>query len=272
MNPENEYALGTHDDEIARLGLQHRAWREIVTDAWKCAKICPGQTVLDVGCGPGYASLDLAESVGPQGRVEAVDKSERFLNTLREISAERGLHNVNLHSADFEADEFPQVRAHLVWCRWVLCFVKNPRELVAKMAAALEPSGRIVIHEYFDYATWRGVPPCAELDEFVAAVMKSWRSMGGEPNIALRIPHWVEERGLQIVHARPIVNIVEPRSGLWAWLRTFVQIGRQRMVDLGFLDSERAEKIWEAVTAFESAPRSRMITPGVLEIIAERAP
>jgi ubiquinone/menaquinone biosynthesis C-methylase UbiE len=76
---EKEYVLGTGDEELARLGLQHRAWRLRALAAWRAAEIGPGQTVLDVGCGPGYASLDLAEMVGPCGRVVALDKSERFL-------------------------------------------------------------------------------------------------------------------------------------------------------------------------------------------------
>jgi len=272
MNSENEYVLGTHDDEITRLGLQHRAWRAIVAEAWQSAGICSGQTVLDVGCGPGYASLDLAETVGPQGRVEAIDKSERFLKALEVMRSERGLDNINVHRADLEADVFPNIRAHRVWCRWVLCFVRNPRELVAKMANSFESSGTIVIHEYFDYATWRGAPRCPEIEEFVRAVMSSWRATGGEPDIALQIPHWLEELELQLVHVRPIVNVVAPGSMLWSWLRRFIEVGRQQLVDLGYLQGARSEKIWDAFTAFESAPQNRMVTPGVLEIIARRPP
>jgi SAM-dependent methyltransferase len=266
MPSEREYVLGTHDEEIARLGLQHRAWRPRVFSAWQSAGIRPSQTILDVGSGPGYASLDLAETVGPQGHVVAIDKSERFLKTLE--SACRG--NVTAHRADLEAGEFPQIRAHGVWCRWVLCFVSNPREVLANMAASLEPGGVIVLHEYFDYATWRAAPPCTELEEFVSAVMASWRGTGGEPDIALQLPHWLEELGFELRHVRPIVDVVEADSMLWAWLRTFMQFGRQRLTDLGYLDPSHSDRIWEAFTAFEATPRSRMFTPGVLEIIAKR--
>ena len=72
---ERDYVLGTHDDEIVRLGLQHRVWRARTHDAWRRAGFTIGQTLLDVGCGPGYASLDLAELVGPTGRVVAIDRS-----------------------------------------------------------------------------------------------------------------------------------------------------------------------------------------------------
>ena len=68
---ETEYILGTNEDEIDRLHLQHRVWRERMLDCWRRAGIGLGQTVVDVGCGPGFASLDLAAIVGPAGQVKA---------------------------------------------------------------------------------------------------------------------------------------------------------------------------------------------------------
>jgi len=46
---ERDYVLGTHDEEIARLGLQHRVWRPTVLDCWYRAGITVGSTVIDVG-------------------------------------------------------------------------------------------------------------------------------------------------------------------------------------------------------------------------------
>jgi SAM-dependent methyltransferase len=263
---EEQYVLGTHDEEIERLGLQHRAWRPSVFAAWQAAGIREGHSVLDVGSGPGYAALDLSETVGPRGRVIAIDKSERFLRALE--SARRG--NISTHCVDLETGKFPEVRAQRAWCRWVLSFVRNPREILANVATALDPGGVIVLHEYFDYSMWRAVPPCPELDEFVSAVMTSWRETGGEPDIARQLPCWLEELQFEIRQVRPIVNIVESDTMLWAWLRAFIDVGRRRLNDIGYLAPERSKGIWEAFNAFEAAPGSRMITPGVLEILARR--
>ena len=79
MSTERDYVLGTHDEEIERLGLQHRVWQPRVSDAWRRAGFTTGQTLLDLGCGPGYATLDLAGIVGPAGRVIGIDRSRRFL-------------------------------------------------------------------------------------------------------------------------------------------------------------------------------------------------
>src|SRR5262249_36246990 len=93
---DRDYVLGTHDDEIARLGLQHNVWRPHALAAWQRAGFNVGQTLLDVGCGPGYATLDLAELVGDTGHVRGVDRSRRFLNTLEERRKARGLENVSV--------------------------------------------------------------------------------------------------------------------------------------------------------------------------------
>jgi SAM-dependent methyltransferase len=268
MTAAKDYVLGTRDDEIERLGLQHRAWRQRVLEAWQSAGIGAGQTVLDVGCGPGYASLDLAEIVGPAGRVVAIDKSERFLRALEAKCRERGITNITTHLADLNAGEFPDVIADRAWCRWVLAFVQNPRDVLQRVAAALAPHGAIILHEYFDYRTWRSEPRCPELEEFVSAVIASWRGGGGEPDIALAALRWLEELGFEIRSAHPIVEVVGAGHMRWDWMASFVEIARQRLVDLQYLTPARAEEIWQAFTRLQSTPGARMINPAFLEIIA----
>ena len=273
VTSEKDYVLGTHDEELARLGLQHRAWQDCTSAAWRSAGIGPGQTVLDVGCGPGYATLDLAELVGRSGQVVAIDKSEKFLSALEAQRCQRGLDNITIHRADFDHGDFPAaVMANAAWCRWVFAFLQRPQDVLTRLAEAIGPGGVIVIHEYFDYSTWRTAPRCPELEEFVTSVMASWRDAGGEPDIALSLPGWLEELGFELRSVRPIVDIVQPDHIKWGWLRSFIEVGRSRLVDLGYLNAIQAESIWQALTASEATPRTRMITPGVLEIVAVRRP
>jgi len=100
--------------------------------------------------------------------------------------------------------------------------------------------------------------------------MASWRDNGGEPDIALWLPRWLEELGLEIRSARPIVDVVQADHLSWTWLATFVNVGRNRLVDLGYLSAGRAESIWQAFIELQGTPGARMITPAVLEIVAAR--
>jgi SAM-dependent methyltransferase len=179
MSHDRDYVLGTHDDEISRLALQHRVWRPRALDAWRRAGFTVGQTLLDVGCGPGHASIDLAEIVEPSGQIVAIDRSRRFLDALEAKRLQRGLHNITTLEFDLDAAGPPTVGADGAWARWVVAFVKHPRDLLARVGEALKRGGVLVVHEYFDYGTWRVTPRSPEIEEFVRAVMESWRANGG---------------------------------------------------------------------------------------------
>lgn len=270
MGAERDYILGTHDEEIARLGLQHRVWRPRALDAWRRAGFTLGQTILDVGCGPGYASLDLAEIVGSMGGVVSIDRSRRFLDALEAASRQHGLENIKTLEMDLSEEGPPPGEADGAWSRWVFAFVKEPRNLLERVRQALRPGGVLVIHEYFDYATWRMAPRSHDFEDFVRVVMESWRSSGGEPDIALELPTWLGELGFEITSIKPIIDIVPASSFVWEWPKAFVEVGVRRLLDLGHLTPQRGEAILEAFARSEARPHTLLITPAVMEILATR--
>jgi SAM-dependent methyltransferase len=268
---EKDYVLGTHDEEIERLGLQHRVWRPRASDAWRRAGFSTGQTILDVGCGPGYASVDLAKIVGPAGRIVAVDRSRRFLDALESRCRQREIGNVEAHEMDLSEGAIPVANADGAWARWIFAFVPRPRGLLERVARTLKPGGVFVSHEYFEYATWRLMPRSPELEELVGAVMDTWHASGGEPDIGREIPVWLQELGFTLRELNPIIDVVTPSSFVWQWPKAFVEVGLARMVELARFTPERASEISDAFSARESDPHSLLVTPGVLEIIAVKA-
>lgn len=270
MASDREYVLGTHDQEIARLELQHRVWREQVLDVWRRAGFGPGQTILDIGSGSGNATLDLAEIVGPTGRVIALDKSRRFLDIVNARARERGFINVFTHEIDLDRDPLPAIEADGAWNRWVLSFVTLPRELLEQIAACLKPGGTFVVHEYFSYGTWRSIPPAREIDEFVATVIRTWRDSGGDPDLGIHLPHWLRELGFVVSEVRPIVETTLAGDPKWEWLAAFIESGRKRFASLGAFTPEQSAAIGDKLLQLSSDPGARFITPALFEIIATR--
>ncbi len=265
---ERDYVLGTHDAELERLGLQHRVWRPRASDAWRRAGFTAGQTLLDVGCGPGYAALDLAEIAGPAGRVIGVDRSRRYLDACEAMARARGLANVETHELDLDERELPPFVAHGAWSRWVYAFVREPRRVLERVAARLAPGGAMVLHEYADYRSWRVSPVREEFESFVREVMASWRESGGEPDVGLALPGWLEALGFELREVRPIVEVARPGDFLWQWPLAFVNVGLDRLVELGRIEPARADAVRRAFAETGSAPGGFTLTPLVLEIVA----
>jgi ubiquinone/menaquinone biosynthesis C-methylase UbiE len=265
---ETNYVLGTNDAEIARLGLQHRVWLPYAAAAWGRAGFAQGQTIIDLGSGPGYVSLELAKIVGPGGRVVAVERSQRFLSHLESERSRLGLAQIETVQADLDDLVSLDVQADGLWCRWVCAFVRHPGELVARFRGMMKSGGAAVFHEYSEYRTWRLLPDSDELNYFVDRVIEVWRADGGEPDVGRSLPHWLEHSGFNVEVVRPIVEVLTPADPMWAWPRAFIESGSERLRSLGVFDADRAQRIRAAFTEAETVPGVRLITPTVLEVIA----
>jgi len=265
-----DYVLGTHDAELQRLGVQHRAWRPVVLECWKNAGVTSGSRVLDVGAGPGYATVDLAKIVGRSGRVVAVERSPNFVSATRRAVQERSLSSVEVHELDLMHSDLPTGPFDFTWCRWVLCFVSNPELLVKKIANVLRQNGRAIFHEYGHYTTWRFFPQRDSLEEFRNHVVATWRKSGGEPDTGLQLPMWLARNGFVVRSVVPRIFCLQPSDYMWRWPSEFIQVHLLRLQELGAIDSAFADKVRADLAAAENEQPSLMLTPLVLEIVAEK--
>src|SRR5438874_3194500 len=174
---EKDYVLGTHDEELLRLGLQHRVWRPVVLDCWQRAGITIGKRILDLGAGPGYAALDLAEIVGPSGEVVALERSDKFVAAMRESFRRRGLSNAKIYELDLMTGDLPKGNYDFSWCRWVLSFVSDQALLIKKLGGVMPKGGISIFHEYAHYKTWRFLPPIPSQEKFRGHVIATWREI-----------------------------------------------------------------------------------------------
>ncbi len=267
---DRDYILGTTDQETLRLGIQHESWLPLATACWERAGVSPGHRVIDVGAGPGFAALDLAAIVGESGHVTAVERSARFVEAGKEMARGRGISNIDFLELDLMTDELPAGAHDVAWCRWVASFVDSPVTLVDKLARVVRPGGVAVFHEYADYGSWRYAPTQPLLDEYIGRVMHSWRSAGGEPDVATSIPAMLAERGFTIELIEPRVFCVGPRHPLWTWISTFVESNLGRLVELRQCDEPWADSVRSKLRDAQNDPATLMITPMVLEIIARK--
>ena len=290
-----DYVLGTHNQEHARLGMQHSLWREFVLDAWKRAGICAGTRVVDVGAGPGFATMDLAEIVGATGHVTAVEISNKFAQEAKDQANARGLNHVSVHIVDLMHEDIPlanlnagqaatssasaiesQSDVHAgaafdaAWCRWVCMFVPDVGALVRRVHNSLRAGGVAVFHEYVHYETYGLQPPTPGIDSFTQAAMKSFSARGGNANIAGTLLKELRQHGFEIMSIKPIARSARPHEPLWQWPAGFIRTYLPRLVELGQVDNSFAANVLAELARAEQDPQSIMLTPTVLEIIARK--
>ena len=88
MGSKKEYILGTNEKELTRLELQHKVWASEAKRGWDFADFKSGHTILDLGCGPGYCTKELAYIVGEKGK--AILEFEETL-TFKDLTEKLGI-------------------------------------------------------------------------------------------------------------------------------------------------------------------------------------
>jgi ubiquinone/menaquinone biosynthesis C-methylase UbiE len=271
-NAKKEYVLGTGDDELARLGFQNRLWSDAAHTLWKLAGIRPGTSILDVGCGPGYAAFDLAQLVGSTGRVLGIDESAGFIAHLNHQANVRGLPHLrglvgdvqSLHAIENSA---AAASIDLAYARWVLCFVPKPQDVINGVAATLKPGAAFCIHDYFNYETMTLAPRSAAFARIVAATGRSWRARGGDPDIMARVPGMLRRAGLRVTHLAVHQRVARPAESMWHWADTWWRIYTPKLVAMGEVTQRDADELMSDLDAAAVSPDTFMQLPPVYEII-----
>lgn len=268
MSETPDYVLGTSDDEVVRLGFQHRVWGELAHAIWERAGFSPGKTLLDVGCGPGYVARDLSHVVGPGGRVIAIDASSKYIDILKGSLTGHESAVIETRVGDVQQLDLSPESIDGAYARWVLCFVPDPEAVVAGVARALRPGGTFAIQDYFNYRSLTLAPRGPALERVVRAVEESWRRPGGDPDIAGRLPAMFARHGMRTAEIVPRLRVARPGSLLWHWPTVFFRTYLPSLVEMGFLSAaERAaaESEWASRSR---DPHSYFLTPTMIDLIA----
>jgi ubiquinone/menaquinone biosynthesis C-methylase UbiE len=141
--------------------------------------LSPGDAALDIGCGSGALTAEVARRVAP-GRVTAVDVSRPLLALARERVAAEGLTNVAFVEADAQDAPFEEGAAAAVVSRFGTMFFGNPEAAFANLRRALAPGGRLSIAAWGPVAQspWFALPRAAAVDRLGHVPMLEPRSPG----------------------------------------------------------------------------------------------
>jgi len=205
----------------------------------------PGMVVLDVGCGTGAISKDIAKIVGVKGKVIGIDNTQKFIEsgqqTYKEVS---NLELIHSDLFDFESEE----KFDLIVAARVLQWLTTPKKALIKMKNLLKVNGQLSILDYNHEALeWTPSPPPSMRTFY--DIFLQWRKDAGMHNaIAEELADMLKEVGFQSVevfnsneyYKRGQDNF-QAKVGIWSKVA-----GLDQIVEEGYLeDATRLQVIAE---------------------------
>jgi SAM-dependent methyltransferase len=250
MAPEAMYTHGHHDSVLR----SHR-WRTAENSAgYLLAHLHPGLALLDVGCGPGTITVDLAARVAP-GPTVGIDDAPAAVEAAR---AGEGAAAVRFEAGDVMHLAFPDASFDVVHAHQVLQHLADPVGALAEMARVCRPGGLVAARDS-DYAAMTWYPTDPDLDAWLATYQAVARANGGEPDAGRRLVHWAHRAGLEPVEASASVwcfTRPDDRAwwgGLWSERITRTPLA-ERAVALGLATGPDLDRMAAAWRRWADAP------------------
>ncbi|MDB5120764.1 MAG: Methyltransferase [Sphingobacteriales bacterium] len=218
----------------------------------------PGLRVLDVGCGTGAISKDIAERVDPGGYVIGIDNTEKFIASGRENY--QSTSNLELVHGDLFTYE-PAEKFDLIVAARVLQWLSNPKDALKKLKTFLKPGGQISILDYNHEALeWKPNPP-QSMQTFYNTFLK-WRADAGMNNhIADNLAEYfveigftdIEEFNSNEVYNKQDADFIQ-RIGIWSKVASSKQ-----MVEEGYMEDDARLKAIEEYDHWIETDAEQMI-------------
>ena len=185
----DQYTHG-HQESVLR---SHR-WRTAENSAgYLLSALAPGQRLLDVGCGPGTITIDLAARVAP-GEVIGLDRSEGVIEQAREAARASEATNVTFRTGDIYALDYEDASFDVVHAHQVLQHLTDPVAALRELRRVARPGGLVAVRDA-DYAAMTWHPPSPGLDDWLALYHEVTAANHAQADAGRRLLSWARDAG-----------------------------------------------------------------------------
>jgi ubiquinone/menaquinone biosynthesis C-methylase UbiE len=255
-DPNAVYALGSTSSESARLQRQAEELLPDSTVLIDRVGLRPGDSAIDLGCGPRGVIDLLAERVAPGGRVVGLDADPAHVAMASEFVARRDLRDVEIVCGDARQTGLESGSFDLVHARTLLITVPQPAEVLGEMVRLARPGGWVAGLEP-DTEAAICYPPNPVFDRLNELFAVAFSRNGADPHFGRRMAELYRQAGLQDV-------TVEVRAGVYPVghsRRTIradlVRSMRPQIIEMGLADQQELEEL-------DTAARKHLENPDVL--------
>jgi SAM-dependent methyltransferase len=192
------------DDETSRLVEEFNGSQGAIERRRKIvAKLAlqAGESILDVGSGPGHQVFEMSSIVGPAGRVQGIDPAESALA----IASRRcsGLSNVQFELGDVTELPFNDETFDAVMSSQVFEYLENVSGGLQEIYRVLRPGGRVLIHD----TDWSALLWRSSDAKRMARVVEVWNGHLADPNLPQTLAYKLRDAGFSEIEVKPIVQL-----------------------------------------------------------------
>ncbi len=249
MEQHGSYRLQEHfadiPAELARLEAQAASLWDKESEVLRRRGLREDARVLEIGCGPGFATERLLVLV-PEGSVVGIDNDAYMV----ELAGRRlaGLERAEVRLGSVTETGFPEASFDAATARLVFQHLSDPLEALAEIRRVLRPDGRLFITDIDSRWGLLLDPEPSHFDEVSAATGAARRERGGDPSIGRRLPRLLVEAGftelaLDVIALHSVIDGPESVAQTLQAVSTF-----EPLVEANLLRREA----FEAVREFES--------------------
>jgi SAM-dependent methyltransferase len=207
----NPYTHGHHDSVLRA----HR-WRTVDNSAaYVRDRFTPSASVLDVGCGPGTITLDIAARVAP-APVLGIDASASVIaEATAAADASDAGDNIRFAAGDLFALDVPAASYAVVHAHQVLQHLADPVGALRALRGYCAPTGVVAARDG-DYGAFRWYPADPALDQWLDVYSRAARANGGEPDAGRYLLAWAHEAGFsRVVPSASVWCFATPDDRAW---------------------------------------------------------
>ena len=221
---------------------------------------------LDVGCGGGDATCEIARIVGPRGRAVGIDMDATKIELARSEATDAGL------AVDFRVSDAGEsagtAEFDVVYARFLLTHLRDPAALVAQMVGHLRPGGTVVVED-IDFRGHFCHPDSPAFGRYVDLYSQVVRRRGGDPDIGPRLPSLLHGAGLADVQ----MNVVQP-AGMAGDVKLIAPLTMENIAEAVLTEElasrEEVDGVVRELYAFAEDPRTVLSVPRVVQAWGRR--
>jgi len=261
------YVIRGGEEGKARLRILSHALWPTTLGLLQRAGIKPGMACLDVGCGGGDVTLEMARLVGSSGRVTGIDMDSTKLQLAQQDAEREGVTNLTFLVLDI-ADLDYTAEYDFVYARLLLTHLRDPAQTLQQMLKATKPGGVVVVED-MDHAGVFCHPASAALEQHVRLYNQVARARGADPEIGPKLPALFQQVGLQAVNLTHVQPAFKEGTGKQIHQITLQNIA-PALIAAGLATADEITALFSELDNFAQDTQTIMSFPRIFQVWAYR--